>query len=295
MKHCWRERGWHLPISHLCVTTVTLYAAKPLWSIVPHGLNSEYKRIAERDLATASPVWSEGLGGKKHPKTLKKRRKKKTQTLQSCEELWAFRGESNWFFPSVMGDYCSLFLFQNGLLRTHQWCSSDLVRSEWHLHVSLILTYHCMILVRNNPWTSCQIAGGELGSGPGFGRKQVPPVPQEEWELCISMLMEEEDKELPAELGTCGAASRKKVVMVTNRDCWWLFKNCICQTRLKHPQHSPWFASFCCFPRRKLLDTWVLPKCSGKYLTDVFLRISLLCSLLQQVPCQCFDYIKFLI
>lgn len=28
--------------------------------------------------------------------------------------------------------------------------------------------------------------------------------PQEEWGLCISMLMKEEDKELPAELGTAG-------------------------------------------------------------------------------------------
>lgn len=62
-----------------------------------------------------------------------------------------------------------------------------------------------MISVRNNPWTSCQIAAGEVGSGPGFGRRQEPPAPQEEWGLCITMLMEKEDKELPAELGTCGA------------------------------------------------------------------------------------------
>lgn len=41
---------------------------------------------------------------------------------------------------------------------------------------------------------------------------------QEEWELCISMLVEKE-KELPAELGTSGAAFRRRVVIARSRDC----------------------------------------------------------------------------
>lgn len=122
------------------------------------------------------------------------------------------------------GNYCSWFLFQDGVLKTHQWCSSGL-----ELGVSLILTYPCMILEilveLPDSW-----GGGGQDQALEVGRKQVS-LPREKWGLCTIMLMKEEDKELLAELSTSGAAPRSGVVMLRSRGCWWLSKNCICQTR----------------------------------------------------------------
>lgn len=144
------------------------------------------------------------------------------------------------------------------------------------MHVSLILTYPCMILVvliRNNPWMNCQLAAGRRQDWAlGLVRMQAPL--RRVGTVDQRPVVEEEEEKLPAELDVPGTA-QKRVMMAGSKDCYWLSKAWICQIWLK-PPHSPLFTSFCCFPGRKvLLDTWFLPKCFDKHLAYVFLLISL--------------------
>lgn len=110
-----------------------------------------------------------------------------------------------------------------------------------------------MVLVRNNRWINCQLdAGRRQDRALGLVTMQAPL--RRVWTVDQHGVMEEEEKKLPAELGIPGTTQRR-VMMSGSRDCWCLSKGWICQIRLK-PPHSPLFASFCYFLRKKvLLDT----------------------------------------